>query len=162
MDDLKLAFGPLNKATECWICLESDIHVRHRHSSTVEGYKYAKRHGIRQLFCHACNMKHAKRSHDRTRILASSSSLHDAQKGDFVAQRHFNHLTVCGAKLKSLKIQFFHDYKDWDRPVDVVVYCGINDIKTTDPADFKKDLVEWIEFIQKLDHTTPEKSSIMF
>ena len=162
MENVNLAFGPVNKSTFCWICLEAGVKIRHRHSSTVEANKFSKRYGIKQLFCHACNFKHAKRNYDRTRVLATTSSLHDAQKGDYEAARHFNHLSICGARLKDLKKQFAYEYENWDRPIDLVVFAGLNDVKHTDPKDFKDDLVDWIKLMDRLDARHSEKSSIMF
>ena len=157
----KDAYGPVKQKRPCWICARTGISISHRHASSMEAYRYMKSKGLKQLFCNVCKFRHSRRLNNRIRILASTSTLHDAQEGNYKADSHYDVVTVCGGKIKDLKKQFFEDYKDVEIPVDVVCLAGLNDVKHTDVADFKEDMKEWVRFIKDLALKNNTKSSLV-
>ena len=157
-------FGPNNNQSECLLCKKNGIRGKfHRHHSTVEARKTLKASNKKTYRCPSCKITHNRDQTGRLKILVSASTLHDAfQHDSYRAGFHYDILTICGATLKTIRLNFEASYKNVNCGMDILVVAGINDIARSNPGQFTIQMKRWHEWIDEQEKIFNVKHSLAF
>ena len=139
-------FGPINKKLTCDICKMINIKVRHRHHSTMFARDTLRRQWKADMECVSCKISHNREiKGDRYKVLVTSSILHNIWLESSVRNPfHIDNISICGATMETCRLNFEQAYSRQDKAVDVVVQCGLNDIRRTKIENFKQEMLKWI------------------
>ena len=115
----------------CNICSDKFSQVNHGHFSSEWLRRQAVEDNQTDYFCPTCRRKHSTdRQNRRSKIILASSTLHNALT--HLAVKTIFHIdveTIPGAKTWDLERALTKLYLRRPDPVDVVVVCGLNQVK---------------------------------
>lgn len=152
MEEMKqrLDYGSASGKFPCPVCRPlSSIPTYHRHHSTKWLYNHMLARQEITVDCIVCKAEHPIKVGKRLIIFFSTSTVHNVVLDPKVkSPHHFNVETICGGTIDLLRRNFSLLYYDEERPMDVILCAGLNDLE--DESDliihnlslFKKNVMD--------------------
>ena len=119
----------------CNLCSSANVQVRHRHfSSRFHQELCGAVRPVDKFWCVTCRRQHEVGSPTRMKLVLSSSTLNNTwESEDFAGDEvHVEYETIPGAQIPDLTNAFLTRFGNQTIPIDVVVVCGLNDVKNHD------------------------------